>query len=704
MIVSILHKDLEMKIANDDDVEMEGEEKIKRLYDDFFERRQQIKTNLYSRIVRIGLLTFIFGLIVIAPAMIFVLIVPGQAVLGGILSNSGIFIISVGICIFCSVPTDEFDIDKIENSPSGAVTLSTFLGLFMTVLGCGDLLMPPYVPGFFLILCGLTILFHKYILPKVKLSTKVYTAGLLTYIPLWCAYYIISFDMIWFSKNCLYLRPFQLDFFEYINEFQPTISIIFFIGASQFLIGNLLALYFYSKLSEKKNSGWETSVIYRIINCWMISTGLQGFTFGIANTFVDMFEIPSIFLIGQGIILLIPPLILLILGPKRCFLYLVRKFEYNIKRLQEDGAFMAKLAKSCTVLDKKTKIRWIHRQCKSDDINTAYGKNFITSDNLINRNNWIKGTIVGFPTKENSYFLKLAISYTHDLDYSWQYIFIGDDMTNINKPDKLVFKPTVSSGDWLRLNFNNTTDQLTENTYIMSSKMIPPVFDENSMLIWAIDNLKQFRWKNFNDILLFQSPRELSSNELREKTFQLSEYVKVNKESDKIDFFISHSWSAEPEKKCIALKKFVNNYIKENKREPTFWFDKVCIDQKDPGNHLEVLPINIGSCKKMLILMDLTYITRIWCIWEIFTLLTFCNKELALNRIEIVVVPKEGDTYDYTFRTLTDLMLNFDFDIAHCYDPNEEFKLRKIINNVGKERLIECMKSLANLLLVLKKN
>ena len=45
----------------------------------------------------------------------------------------------------------------------------------------------------------------------------------------------------------------------------------------------------------------------------------------------------------------------------------------------------------------------------------------------------------------------------------------------------------------------------------------------------------------------------------------------------------------------------------------------------------------------MLVLMSKTYMKRLWCVWELFTLFTFCNKEMALERIVIVPIEEDVD-------------------------------------------------------------
>lgn len=125
----------------------------------------------------------------------------------------------------------------------------------------------------------------------------------------------------------------------------------------------------------------------------------------------------------------------------------------------------------------------------------------------------------------------------------------------------------------------------------------------------------------------------------------------------------------------------------KHKRHANVWLDKVCINQDNQGFGLSVLPINIGACKKLLIVMSESYLNRLWCIWELFTLFTFCNKELALQRIEIIFL-------DGTESTIVQKLKSFNLNDAHCFDPNEEFKLRHIMRNIGLDRLDACISAL----------
>ena len=54
------------------------------------------------------------------------------------------------------------------------------------------------------------------------------------------------------------------------------------------------------------------------------------------------------------------------------------------------------------------------------------------------------------------------------------------------------------------------------------------------------------------------------------------------------DFFISHSWSDDATLKYAKLQQVADEFEAENGRPPTFWLDKVCIDQSAIGDALRV--------------------------------------------------------------------------------------------------------------------
>jgi hypothetical protein len=168
----------------------------------------------------------------------------------------------------------------------------------------------------------------------------------------------------------------------------------------------------------------------------------------------------------------------------------------------------------------------------------------------------------------------------------------------------------------------------------------------------------------------------------------------------KIDYFVSHAWDDKCDNcriaKYDALKyiseRFQGNYF----REPSLWIDKYCLDVRNEGNeeykislNLSILPINIARCNKMLILFSKNYMRRLWCVWELFTLFTFCSKEtMASERIEILSIDGTVDEVISEIKT-------FQLENSHCFDPKEEQRIRSIIHLIGPDRLTVCFNVLA---------
>merc|ERR1719238_2670095 len=69
------------------------------------------------------------------------------------------------------------------------------------------------------------------------------------------------------------------------------------------------------------------------------------------------------------------------------------------------------------------------------------------------------------------------------------------------------------------------------------------------------------------------------------------------------------------------------------------------------------------------------YACRLWCIWELFTLLAFSDVKVAVDCLHLIPL---GDGHG-------DELATFELSKAHCYDPNEEAKLRAVIGSLGND-------------------
>ena len=90
--------------------------------------------------------------------------------------------------------------------------------------------------------------------------------------------------------------------------------------------------------------------------------------------------------------------------------------------------------------------------------------------------------------------------------------------------------------------------------------------------------------------------------------------------------------------KFEALQKVGKDFRHRHGREPSYWLDNACIDQRNIADGLRVLALNVVACNGMLVLCGETYIGRLWCIWEMFTLMAFTPAEEAAERIHFVPV------------------------------------------------------------------
>ena len=91
--------------------------------------------------------------------------------------------------------------------------------------------------------------------------------------------------------------------------------------------------------------------------------------------------------------------------------------------------------------------------------------------------------------------------------------------------------------------------------------------------------------------------------------------------------------------------------------------------------------MNIMACHRVLALVGETYACRLWCVWELFTVLAFADEEVARSHIRFAPLceaSKLGSNEDPSQALKT-----FSLHQAHCYDPNEESRLREIIDTVG---------------------
>jgi hypothetical protein len=232
---------------------------------------------------------------------------------------------------------------------------------------------------------------------------------------------------------------------------------------------------------------------------------------------------------------------------------------------------------------------------------------------------------------------------------------------------------------WLTTRITHRRTQQKHKWFPMANRNTPL----EELLQTAQTNLRCIAWPDFTEELITSSK---SSSRNSVNLFDLSRPLHHN---EKIDYFMSHSWHDCAKKKFNALTSLAEAFKKGVKRYPTFWLDKVCIDQRDIASGLKVLPVYVMACSRILVICGPSYAYRLWCAWELCTLTSFVNPAEALERVELILLGdnvENGESDDDAIMKASEDLSLFDCSRATCYDPNEEYRLRQVIDAVGQER------------------
>jgi hypothetical protein len=146
-----------------------------------------------------------------------------------------------------------------------------------------------------------------------------------------------------------------------------------------------------------------------------------------------------------------------------------------------------------------------------------------------------------------------------------------------------------------------------------------------------------------------------------------------------VDAFVSHSWGDDPIAKYDALMAWRTWFLREKGHEPTVWFDALCIDQTgDITNQLKSLPIFLSGCETLLLLYGQTYLSRLWCVTELFVFYHSRLPHLSENDIQFIPIYL-ADRTDDVFVTAR----SFDVRKAEATSPTDKVRLLAIIDGTG---------------------
>lgn len=138
-----------------------------------------------------------------------------------------------------------------------------------------------------------------------------------------------------------------------------------------------------------------------------------------------------------------------------------------------------------------------------------------------------------------------------------------------------------------------------------------------------------------------------------------------------VDAFLSHSWHDDAASKWTSLQEWRRDFVARKRREPRVWVDKFCIDQKNIEANLTCLPVFLAGCSKLVLFVGETYLSRLWCVIELFVFLEMggCVEDLEVHAI----------TEEVNSRTLAEQFATFDAEDATCFLPEDRDRLLGVV-------------------------
>ncbi|GMH91942.1 hypothetical protein TrVE_jg867 [Triparma verrucosa] len=147
-----------------------------------------------------------------------------------------------------------------------------------------------------------------------------------------------------------------------------------------------------------------------------------------------------------------------------------------------------------------------------------------------------------------------------------------------------------------------------------------------------------------------------------------------NKKFGNVDAFFSHSWHDDADKKWEAIQLWRKEYLKHSHgKEAVVWIDKYCIDQNHIMDSLAVLPLSLAGCQRLVIFYGPTYLSRLWCIIELFIFIEMGKdvKDIELRKLDVEW--KKG------IGKMRHEILTFDAGSCDCYSKDDKARMMTLI-------------------------
>lgn len=141
-----------------------------------------------------------------------------------------------------------------------------------------------------------------------------------------------------------------------------------------------------------------------------------------------------------------------------------------------------------------------------------------------------------------------------------------------------------------------------------------------------------------------------------------------------IDWFLSHSWQDDPHTKWMVVQREAAKFLSKNGRWPVVWFDGACLNGRPA--QLQCMPYYLRACTEFFLLCGETYLSRLWCIWELHTFLSLSGGSKRVLIRELAATESREEAGHVDLSSVKEQIKKFDLAVdTSCYDPNEKATL-----------------------------
>lgn len=149
-------------------------------------------------------------------------------------------------------------------------------------------------------------------------------------------------------------------------------------------------------------------------------------------------------------------------------------------------------------------------------------------------------------------------------------------------------------------------------------------------------------------------------------------------------------WQADPAAKWLVLQSWADEFRQKHGRWPSLWVDIMCLEPSSLTVSVACLPVFVSASNALLVLYDETFLTRLWCVVELFAFLVTAARvggTLDVRRLPPAALSRSTSCGEGArslsaadMRTIREQLATFDVRFAECSVPNDRDRLLDLVD------------------------